>query len=511
MVEQLTSLEDVVLQKSVEKILAEDSNATTGDFFYLGIFRVIFSLSEKSNLFYGFLSLVNFYWLSYGFLAFKYYREEFDKFIAMYRGFYMKSLLMIIYAVFLIFMIYNSFYIAQWVEYYKNRCNGRQERFEKFLEEYEGVVNSTSLRSSCSMEEASTEWDEIKAFHLKIQGHYYQNVPTSEKTLSIMLNVSELVQRDCRNETAPICRNENSEQQINNWTVIENLKVITYFQKNIKKYFFIQAWNSSELLINWDNLTSPFENAKTEVFHHQTTNFHDIQEAARERMMLLKNFYGKIEALFHLQLVLNTSGFLQDFLKSTDHTVIEELLALNPQAICEFKMLTMCIPQYSSGKINLSVRNNTRSISQINDWKHKIEIILENNTSFYTSPVKEFCENTGQLINENNGSWIDMLKKELHHITRLCKSIEGEYFFCQFKRSGNDLEGLLLLHQKYRLGMWNDYVAPITFLEVPSINALICFFAMSTMIMISISMVETEDPTPTPENRFEYYKLHTAD
>ncbi|ULT90397.1 hypothetical protein L3Y34_008621 [Caenorhabditis briggsae] len=79
------------------------------------------------------------------------------------------------------------------------------------------------------------------------------------------------------------------------------------------------------------------------------------------------------------------------------------------------------------------------------------------------------------------------------------------------QRSGNDLEGLLLLHQKYRLGMWNDYVAPITFLEVPSINALICFFAMSTMIMISISMVETEDPTPTPENRFEYYKLHTAD
>ncbi|UMM36178.1 hypothetical protein L5515_008460 [Caenorhabditis briggsae] len=351
-----------------------------------------------------------------------------------------------------------------------------------------------------------------------------------------MLNVSELVQRDCRNETAPICRNENSEQQINNWTVIENLK----------------AWNSSELLINWDNLTSPFENAKTEVFHHQTTNFHDIQEAARERMMLLKNVYGKIEALFlspspyyvvasfyalhflnifivilsllsfltmfsYLEnngmivplvkglrkincyififafyalfwswlivifssaahslylVVLRDSDFevlgklnvtdsnghqhfnFRDFLKSTDHTVIEELLALNPQAICEFKMLTMCIPQYSSGKINLS--------EDLNKTAEEAMRIRERNVAVAN-------------------------------------------------RSGNDLEGLLLLHQKYRLGMWNDYVAPITFLEVPSINALICFFAMSTMIMISISMVETEDPTPTPENRFEYYKLHTAD
>ncbi|PIC27783.1 hypothetical protein B9Z55_019934 [Caenorhabditis nigoni] len=547
MVEQLTSLEDDVLQRAGEKIVAEDNNVTSWEFFYIGVFR-------KSNLFYGFLALINFYWLSYGFLAFKYSREGFDKFITMYREFYMKSLLLIVYAVFLIFMIYNSFYTAQWVEYYKNRNHGRQERFEKFLEEYEGVVNSTSLRSSCSMEEARTEWDEIEAFHLRIQEHYQENIPTSEKTLSIMLNVSELVQRDCRNETDPICGNQNGEQQIKNWTVVENLK----------------AWNSPDLPSNWDNLTEPFENAKTEVFNQQRTSFQDIREAARERMMLLKNVYIKVEALFSspspyyivasfyaLHFVnicivavsllsilamfrdrsyLENNGMIvplvkglrkincyififafyalfwswlvvifssaahslylvvlrdfdfevlgklnvtdsnghqhfnfREFLKSTDHTVIEELLALNPQAI---------------------LRNNTHSRGQIHDWKHKIEIILENNTSLYKSPVKEFCENTGQLFNENNGSWIDKLRKELHQITRLCKSIEGECFFCKFKedlnktseeamrirernvavanRSGNDLEGLLILHQKYRLGMWNDYVAPITFLEVPS-------------------------------------------
>ncbi|EGT37709.1 hypothetical protein CAEBREN_29704, partial [Caenorhabditis brenneri] len=202
---------------------------------------------------------------------------------------------------------------------------------------------------------------------------------------------------------------------------------------------------------------------------------------------------------------------LIDFLNSTDETVIEELLGINSQEI---------------------LKKNETLMNHFSKWRKEVNWKLNKNISFY-EPIQHFCEEINTVLDVNEGKWINKIKLEFNGFLQLCELTKRDCFFCGFKkdleqteraakyirelsltvanRSGDDLEDFRFLHEKYRLQMWSDYVAPITFLEVPSIVFLIILYVLSLMLMISISFVENEHVQETFADRYEFYKLNTAD
>ncbi|CCD68166.1 Chloride channel CLIC-like protein 1 [Caenorhabditis elegans] len=591
MVEEFTKMEDIVLLKAGEKIITNQS-LTTFEYSKLGIFR-------KSTLFYIAVAVCYLYWLIYTFCTFKFSRSQFDLLIAPYRGFYLKSVLMLFYFLFIALTSYYAFDTFSWIQHYVNVYDDRSKRMEKFMNEYTRTVDLVSSRLACYIEEIDSELDEVEVLHNKIKRYHLQNVPPPQYILNTVKRFFDHFKQDC-NATVGVCGFGTHKVKISNWSIAD---------------FFLTESNIPDPTVfrYWNDFPVALDKIKTNVLVHGRSDVALIKQAAQERLILLKDVYASIENLFTLpspyivstsfyillclfapscfisllallaiyrghdyleknnaavplgsfltlcnhifqlaaiwaliwsfivilfssashSLFLNvlrdtdlevigklnvtdsngTSFFnLRDFLKSTDETVLEELLALNPQEL---------------------LKNNdetyVRVLNSIDAMKDQLKLTVD-----YHTPIKELCDNLEVLFLENTKGWIAKINcEEIEKIVNLCVVGKVECFYCGFERdriqasiaaskirelsltvanrTGNDLEDFKYLHEKYRLQMWNYFVAPITFLEVPCIILLISIYVLSFMLMASISIVETKDPDDSSLDRYQYYQFHTAD